>query len=410
MKITKKNTTSMRQGLLAFAAFVFIGFGIASCGDTPGGGDPDDPNKNNNNNGTTDGKKEYAVTIKNGGAGSSASPSKAVKDTKVTLKPGTIDGFGFNGWTIVKPAGLTIGKDNTFTMSEGAVEVTAAWEAGAYDITVNQGDGSGSSAAKHSAKLNDPITLTPGSRTGYDFDGWTVVKPAAGLTFTSDNTFTMPDEVVEVTAKWKAIDYAITVNQDEGDGAGAGSEASKNSANVGNTITLTAGTYKDGYEFNTWKVIEPQGLTITGNTFTMPAAAVEVTATWKLIDYDITIDQNSGEGAKASKTQANVGDDITLTAGNREGYEFDTWEVVSPGNLTISGNSFKMPASEVKVKATWTAIDYDITVNQNGGTDSAASKPKANVGDIITLTRGTYAGYRFNSWVISPDTVTIADN
>ncbi|MCL2601814.1 MAG: hypothetical protein FWD91_03265 [Treponema sp.] len=183
-----KHTTSVRQGLLTFAAFAFIGFGITACGD------PGDPGSGN---------ETYAITIKDGGTGFSASPATAKKGTKVTLKAGEKEGYGFIKWTSVKPAGLTIAADNTFTMPEAAVEVTATWELGAKNITVNQGNGSGSYASENSAKKGVKITLTEGTYDGYRFDGWTVIKPEDGLTIGADHTFTMPAADVEVTATWK---------------------------------------------------------------------------------------------------------------------------------------------------------------------------------------------------------------
>ncbi|MCL2602122.1 MAG: InlB B-repeat-containing protein, partial [Treponema sp.] len=176
-----------------------------------------------------------------------------------------------------------------------------------------------------------------------------IVKPA-GLVITDDNTFTMQAAVVEVTAKWTAIDYTITINEN----GGSGSKISKNPANVGNVITLTPGTYKDGYEFDRWTVVSPNSVTMNGNTFTMPADHVQVMATWKAIDYAITVNQGGGSDSKADKITANVGEKITLTPGSRDDYDFDGWTVVKPVGLIIAADySFTMPTSNVEVTATW---------------------------------------------------------
>ncbi|MCL2602635.1 MAG: InlB B-repeat-containing protein, partial [Treponema sp.] len=347
VNITKKHTMSVRRGLLAFAAFALIGFGIASCGETPDGGD-------------SDGNETYTVTIKDGGTGFSASPAVAKKGMKVTLKAGEKEGYGFNGWNVVKPAGLTIAADNTFTMPEGAVEVTATWELGAYNITVNSDGATDSGADKNSAKEDETVTLNHGTKEGYTFIEWTDITPQGlVITPTAENdgayTFTMPAEKVEVTAKWKAIDYDITVNQDEGDGGGSGSKASKNKANIRDTITLEVGTYKAGYEFDTWTVVKPEsGLTIgEDHTFTMPASDVEVTATSKAINYSIEVNQGGGSDSATSKATANVGNIITLTPGNRYDYDFIGWAVV-PANVSIAADhTFTMPASNVVVTAQW---------------------------------------------------------
>ncbi|MCL2601842.1 MAG: InlB B-repeat-containing protein, partial [Treponema sp.] len=410
-KVTTGISRSVRLGLLAFAAAAFIGFGVAGCGDTPGGdngGTNTGGENNGNSNGTNGGKKEYAITF-NDGYGAVATPNKAKQGDTVKLSIGTRADHGFNGWTVVKPAsGVTI-TDHTFTMPDEAVVIAATWEQGAYDIIVNQGGGTGSKVNnnKYSARPEATVKLETGTYDGYTFDGWTVVKPEGGLTITSDNTFTMPAEIVEVTAKWTPIDYTITIDQNGGSGA----TVSKSPANVGETITLTPGSL-DGYTFDRWTVVSPDTVTMNENTFTMPASHVEVKATWKGIDYTITIDQNGGSGSAADKTTANIGETITLTPGTyKDGYKFDSWTVVMPDTLEMSSNTFTMPAAHVKVMATWKAIDYTISINENGGSGSAVSKNPANVGDEITLTPGRRGGYAFDGWTdVSPNTVTMSGN
>jgi len=63
----------------------------------------------------------------------------------------------------------------------------------------------------------------------------------------SETTFTMPDEPVEVTANWTAINYTITVEQ----GGGKDSSADLENATIGQTVHLTRGT-REGYTFLGW--------------------------------------------------------------------------------------------------------------------------------------------------------------
>ncbi|MCL2602408.1 MAG: Ig-like domain-containing protein [Treponema sp.] len=140
------------------------------------------------------------------GYGITASPSTAKKGNKVTLTVADRVGFGFDGWTVVKPAGLTIAPDNPFTIPEGAVEITAKWKKGAYNITVNSGGAPDVAADKKSAKENETVTLTHGTYEGYNFIEWTAIQPQ-DLVITAGNddthTFTMPAENVEVTTTWR---------------------------------------------------------------------------------------------------------------------------------------------------------------------------------------------------------------
>lgn len=69
--------------------------------------------------------------------------------------------------------------------------------------------------------------------------------------------------------------------------------------------------------------------------------------------YTITIEVEGNGTATASAESASEGDTITLTATPNEGDTFSEWQVVS-GNVTITDNTFTMPAEDVIIKAVFT--------------------------------------------------------
>ena len=79
----------------------------------------------------------------------------------------------------------------------------------------------------------------------------------------------MPAEDVSVEAVFAKITYVITAS---------GSLTYEGIAQMGETITLTAGTAPEGKEFDYFTV---DGEKIDGNTFTMPASNVEISVVWK---------------------------------------------------------------------------------------------------------------------------------
>lgn len=71
---------------------------------------------------------EYTVTVTNDGNGTAkASPAKAQAGTKITLSATPNSGYHFKEWKVEK-GGVTIAKDNTFTMPAGDVTVKAVFE------------------------------------------------------------------------------------------------------------------------------------------------------------------------------------------------------------------------------------------------------------------------------------------
>ena len=69
--------------------------------------------------------------------------------------------------------------------------------------------------------------------------------------------------------------------------------------------------------------------------------------------YTVTVITDGNGTASADPAKAAEGTTVTLTATPYEGYELDKWEIVSPDALTLSGNSFSMPANDVTVKASF---------------------------------------------------------
>lgn len=153
--------------------------------------------------------------------------------------------------------------------------------------------------------------------------------------------------------------------------------ASPVSAKQGAAITLDA-VPESGYHFKEWQVVSG-GVTISGNSFTMPAANVTVKAVFE------------PDG----------------------GYHFKEWQVIS-GSVTISGNSFTMPAANVTVKAVFEPdsgstpqpAQYSVTVNGSYSVASGAGNYEA--GATVSIHAGSRSHYRFSGWT-SSDGIAFAD-
>ena len=148
--------------------------------------------------------------------------------------------------------------------------------------------------------------------------------------------------------------YAITITTPENGTV----TADMATAAAGKTVTLTIEP-ATGYELETLTVKDAyNNITVTGNTFTMPARAVTVTATFKKIDYAINI-ANGIENGKVSVTSgattAQMGDEVELTIEPATGYEVEKIAVTyGDGQIVkVIAYKFTMPASAVTVSATF---------------------------------------------------------
>ena len=153
-----------------------------------------------------------------------------------------------------------------------------------------------------------------------------------------------------ITINYALDSFGISVSA----GTGGSASANKSSAAPGETITITC-TPGTGYSANTPTA---SGITFTAAgtnkwTFTMPSSAVTVSCTFTKIGYTITkaVNPAGGGTVTTSKTTANYGDTITISQTPASGYYFSHW-TISP-NITITNNSFVMPAGNVTITANY---------------------------------------------------------
>ena len=142
-----------------------------------------------------------------------------------------------------------------------------------------------------------------------------------------------------------------------------GSVSAPENAMEGSTVFITA-TPTLGYmvdSYNVYKTGSPSTIvTVSSNgTFTMPGYDVTVSATFvqNSTYYNITLGNVSYGSISASPTTALSGTNITLIATPASGYSLYAWYVFKTGDMnttvSVSGNSFTMPAFNVTVMATF---------------------------------------------------------
>lgn len=157
--------------------------------------------------------------------------------------------------------------------------------------------------------------------------------------------------------------------------------ASSATAKEGETVTLTI-TADSGYEPADLNVTTADGtpITVTNNTFTMPATDVTVSATFRKVDsgssggsgptnYSITPPSDVANGTvQVSPSRASKGSTVTITVTPDQGYELSSLTVEDRQgkalDLTDKGDgmyTFTMPASSVSIQAAFREIVDEVT-------------------------------------------------
>ncbi|MBQ6347659.1 MAG: leucine-rich repeat protein, partial [Clostridia bacterium] len=263
--------------------------------------------------------------------------------------------------------GLDAHSDPTWTWAADLSSAEAVFACNDCDYAGTQ------PATVTSEVTTQPTWTTPGVRT------YTASVIVTGVTYTDTRTEEIP-----------VLTYTVTVN---------GGTADKASATAGESVTITANAPGTGKRFKEWTGAD--GLAFTSGsaatataTFTMPANAVTLTATYEDI-YSVTV--NGGTTDKASAAE---GESVTITANEPEyGKRFKEW--TGADGLTFTGGSsaasstatFTMPGRAVTLAATYETSPTTIVTVEfgEGHGDFAAARFGSVEGFTVTGTTLTYS-------------------
>ncbi|GHV70083.1 hypothetical protein AGMMS49928_16270 [Spirochaetia bacterium] len=180
---------------------------------------------------------------------------------------------------------------------------------------------------------------------------------------------------------------------------GGASGATVDSAFEGEAITLVAAPGTDNVLIGDMSI---SGAALDGGsgltrTFTMPQADVTVTAAF-LPQYTVTFNKQ-GHGTTTPGAQTITQGGLVTSPGNltQTGYTFGGWykdnTCTDPWNFaadTVAGNT--------TIWAKWTADNYGITYELNGGTNHTGNPATYTIESNITLAAPTKTNYDFAGW------------
>lgn len=221
-------------------------------------------------------KKLLGITVNSGKAYVEDDVTDAaLKGKPVVIKADEIEGKLFDHWKIVSGDVILDNQrepETKFIMPETAVEITAEYN-DLHAITVNNG-----TANVEEAVIGDTVKITAESREGYVFDRWEVSygDVAVANKNAEETTFVMPDSMVVLTARYKAL-QSITL--ENGKAYAGGEEIT--TAKKGTEVTIKADDL-DGKVFDHWEIVSGnvtlENADKADTTFTMPAESISLKA------------------------------------------------------------------------------------------------------------------------------------
>lgn len=243
------------------------------------------------------------------------------------------------------------------------------------------------------AYAGQTVTVKADAREGYQFVRWQVINGTVTLSSMNSKkaTFTMPDEDVELWARYNKL-FTVTTND---------AKADVTTGIPGTEVTVTANV-PAGEKFTGWKVecsdpdfkYDESGETVT---FKMPKANVTVTAEHKTKRSVTVNNKPAASGLIEGESVTVNAEDYGIPAG-----EFDHWESeqisLTTSEATNPSLTFAMPDEDVVLKAVPKTL-YTITVE--GGTVNNAVSARVKSGDPVTVVpEDKGADWKFIEWEV----------
>ncbi len=347
----------------------------------------------------------------NGGSVSTSSKTVTYGSTYGELPTPTRTGYTFTGWYTAASGGSQVTSSTTVTTASDHT-LYAHWSAKPITVSFNANGGSVSTSNKTVTYGSTYGELPTPTRTGYTFTGW-YTAASGGSQVTSSTTVTVTSDHT-LYAHWTKTDVTVTFDPN----GGSVSPSSK-TVTYGSTYGTLPTPTRTGYTFNGWYTAASGGSKVTASTTVTNTSDHTLYAHWTTVDITVTFDPNGGSVSPTSKTVTYGSTYGTLPTPTREGYSFDGWFTASEGGSQVTSSTTVTTASNHTLYAHWTAMEYTVYFDPNGGNISTISK-KVTYGEAYgTLPTPTRTGYTFDGWftaasggtqVTSSTTVTTASD
>jgi uncharacterized repeat protein (TIGR02543 family) len=194
--------------------------------------------------------------------------------------------------------------------------------------------------------------------------------------------------------------YTLCYNANGGDGTVPVSKTAKEGTNI--TLSGQGSLTYTGKSFGGWNTeTDGSGTPYAANASLTVDGDITLYAQW--IDrYTVKYDANGGTGTAPSSQTVNTG--ATITVSDRRllsytGKTFDGWNTETDGSGTPYAVGDSLTVNEdITLYAQWIAIQYTVTYNANGGTETVPPQTAVR-GERVTVANAlTRTGYHFGGW------------
>ena len=294
----------------------------------------------------------------------------AVIDDIVTITAIPEEGFELDTITVTRSdTGESLAvSGSSFTMVPAPIKVAVTFKNSIYAITKAPTANGSFTLDQESTILGDTVVVNAVPNEGYQVKSITAYKTGdeSVTVEVTGGSFVMPAFPVTVAVEFEPASLEVFKSSaiENGD-----ITISHTQAKLGDTVTVSSVAAK-GYILDAITVYKTGDKTVTvevtDGSFVMPGYPVTVHATFKKIDYTVSVVDASNEKGSftVDKTTAQMGDTVTVDITCAEGWAIRGIVLTdSTGNTTFVDKVFTMPASNVTVSVSYMVIPtYVITI------------------------------------------------
>ena len=302
--------------------------------------------------------------------------------------------------------------DTTGTDGNGNIYYTYYYLANTYSVRFNNNGGTGGMVDQSFVYgIEQNLNRCTMTRRAYTFAGW--AKSATGSVSYADealvkNLTATNNGVYNLYAIWTPENYTITYNAQGGSVTGTYTSSYTVETPIGLPTAIKPGYSLSGWRANgagNWgEMSYGAGASVAAGKY----GNVTMSAQWSPISYSVSFNGNGATGGSMSDLTIAYEETRTLTANafQRTGYTFAGWALsadsttvtfkdkASVTNLTTTANDV------ITLYAVWTADNYTIQYNTDGGTikDSTYTSQYKISTAVQLPTQIEKTGYTFTGW------------
>ena len=261
--------------------------------------------------------------------------------------------------------------------------------------------------------VNGPaILLNLWAGTSYEVHEVSTGMSLSGIAQHTDVIWDGADITVVVTNTWTYFDVIYHANATLDSGSAPLADTGIQDGTTYTVLGNTGSMYRYGYDFMGWATSATGTVVyVEDDTFTMPAADVNLYAVWQhQSQYTVTYDGNGNTGGTAPADTNNpyyAEDEVTVLdegdlvkSVSGVDHYFVGWSTnpsaAAPDPLFAPGATFVMPAEDITLYAVWVPADYFVVVYDGNGNDTGAApvdalNPYKEGSTVIVLGQNTMA-------------------